>query len=196
MPSSGSERPIRSQLVMAVLVGIVLVAVPLYLLRRPSANVEETAEMPATSFGGILRTEIDAGVLAQEVVLGTAQRVRCGVSASQISQEGTLCDGLPALEAALSRAIQASVECAPRAGDDGSINYVLEADFGSHRLNVFAGKSGQWRGARVKKAVSCVQRALPKVDLSSVPHQHQYYAIAILATYPTREEVQRVPTFD
>ena len=191
-----SDRPIRSQLVVAVLVGIVLVAVPLYLLRRPSPSVSDASDTTARGFGGVLRTEVDAGTRAVEVALGSVQRVRCGISANQISNEGSLCDALPELEAALSRAIGTSVPCAPRAGEDGSINYVLEVDFGARRLNVFAGKSGQWRGPRVKKAVACVQRALPSLDWANVAHQHQYYAIAILATYPAPESVQRLPTFD
>ena len=181
----GSERPIRPQLVLGVLLGIVIVAVPLYLLRRPTPNVSET-NVPATlGFGSVLRTEIDAGVPAAEVTLGAAQRVRCGISANQISNEGSLCDALPELETALARA-----------GEDGSINYVLEVDFQSHRLNIFAGKSGVWRGPRVRKAITCAQRALPSPDWDNVPHQHQYYAIAILATYPTPETVHRLPTFE
>ena len=192
----GSERPIRPQLVLGVLLGIVLVAVPLYLLRRPSPAVSETSAPPTLGFGGVLRTEEDAGAPAAAVSLGPAQRVRCGVSANQISSEGSLCDALPELETALARAIVASVDCAPRAGEDGSINYVLEVDFSSHRLNVFAGKSGQWRGPRVRKAISCTQRALPGPDWANIAHQHQYYAIAILATYPVPETIHRLPTFE
>ena len=96
----GSERPIRPQLVLGVLLAIVLVAVPLYLLRRPAPNVSE-ANVPTTlGFGSVLRTEIDAGVPAAEVTLGPAQRVRCGISANQISSEGSLCDALPELDGA------------------------------------------------------------------------------------------------
>lgn len=192
----GSERPIRPQTVLGVLLAVVLVAVPLYLLRRPAPNVSETNVPAALGFGSVLRTEIDAGVPAAEVTLGPAQRVRCGISANQISSEGSLCDALPELETALARAIVASVDCAPRAGEDGSINYVLEVDFQSHRLNIFAGKSGLWRGPRVRKAITCAQRALPSPDWENVPHQHQYYAIAILATYPMPETVHRLPTFE
>ena len=96
----------------------------------------------------------------------------------------------------LSRAILGSLDCAPRLGSEGSINYVLEVDFASRRLNVFAGKSGQWRGARVKKTIACVQRALPELDWAGLQHQHQYYAVAILATYPAPDTIREQPTFD
>ena len=181
---------------MGVLAGIVLVAVPLYLLRRPSPNLSEAVDTPTLTFGRVVHTEADAGTRPLDVVLGPVQRVRCGASANQISNEGSACDALPQLETALSRAISGNVECAPRAGDDGSINYVLEVDFSSRRLNVFAGKSGQWRGSRVKKAVACVQRALPSLGWADVNHRHEYYAIAILATYPAPDTIHRQPTFD
>ncbi|HWO12867.1 MAG TPA: hypothetical protein VNN80_25385 [Polyangiaceae bacterium] len=194
-PGSG-ERPIRLQLVLAVLVAIVLIAVPLYLLRRPTPNESEPSDTPARGFGGVIRTEVDAGAAVVEVTLGPLQRVRCGDSASQAGTEGVLCDAPAPLGGVLSRAILGSLDCAPRLGSEGSINYVLEVDFASRRLNVFAGKSGQWRGARVKKTVACVQRALPELDWAGLQHQHQYYAVAILATYPAPETIREQPTFD
>lgn len=183
--ASSGERPIRAQAVVAFAVGVVLVAVPLYLLRRPgTASLSLLADAGAPGFGGVIRTEADAAAEATEVLLGPLQRVRCGPSATQISGEGGLCDALPLLEGALRQGIQSNVDCAPRAGKEGSINYVLEVDFTSNRSNVFAGKSGSWRGARAKKAVTCVLRSLPPLPWTDITHQHQYYAIAILATYP------------
>ena len=184
---------------MAFALGVVLVAVPLYLLRRPSASPLSLLPDPhASGFGGVIRTEMDAGAEATEVVLGHLQRVRCGPSATQISGEGGLCDALPLLEGALRQGIQNNVDCAPRGGKEGSINYVLEVDFTSNRLNVFAGKSGSWRGSRARKAVTCVLRSLPPLPWTDMTHQHQYYAIAILATYPepAAEPIDGLPAFE
>lgn len=197
--ASNSERPIRAQAVVTFALGVVLVAVPLYLLRRPgSSSAADLSESSQPGFGGVIRTEMDAGAEATEVLLGPLQRVRCGPSPNQISGEGGLCDALPLLEAALRQGIQSNVDCAPRAGKEGSINYVLEVDFTSNRLNVFAGKSGSWRGARAKKAVTCVLRSLPPLPWTDITHQHQYYAIAILATYPAPAAgpVDNLPTFE
>src|SRR5262245_28862309 len=100
--ASSGERPIRAQAVVAFAIGVVLVAVPLYLLRRPStAPLSLQPDPEVSGFGGVIRTEIDAGAEATEVVLGPLQRVRCGPSATQISGEGGLCDALPLLEGAL-----------------------------------------------------------------------------------------------
>jgi len=195
--SASSDKPIRSQVVVTIAVALVIVAVPLYLLRRPNPSPSNiTQETRSLGFGGVFRNDLDAGAEAGDVLLGTLQRVRCGASSTQTSGEGGLCDALPLLEAALRQAILSNVDCVARAGKEGSINYVLEADFTQNRLNVFAGKSGQWRGARTKKAISCVLRSLPPLAWTELAHQHQYYAIAILASYPAAEASDGLPTFD
>jgi hypothetical protein len=199
---AASERPIRSQPVLVFMVGLMLIAVPLYLLRRPEFHPIEPVTSPEVrSFGGVIRTEYDAGPSAPEVTLGPLQRVRCGASAADTIGEGSLCDALPLLEAALRQGILGSVDCAPRGGKAGSINYVLEIDFTSNRVNVFAGKSGKWRGARARKAVTCVLRTLPPLAWADIEHQHQYYAIAILASYPGsagdgQDDDEAMPTFE
>lgn len=196
-PSSSGERPLRAQLVIAGVLVLILIAVPVYLFRRPSGVASQPlADAGAPGFGGVIRAPIDASDGASGVDLGGVQRVRCGASATRISGEGGLCDALPALEAALRESIRESVECAPRTGAEGSINYVLEIDFASNRLNVFPGQSGKWRGPRARRATSCVLRSLPPVAWADIPHQHQYYAIAILATYPAPDPLEILPTFD
>jgi hypothetical protein len=197
--AASGERPIRAQAVVAFALGVVLVSVPLYLLRRPSTSSQSLLpDAGTTGFGGVIRTEVDAAAEATEVLLGPLQRVRCGPSATQITGEGGLCDALPLLEGALRQGIQSNVDCAPRTDKEGSINYVLEVDFTSNRLNVFAGRSGSWRGARARKAVTCVLRSLPPLAWADITHQHQYYAVAILATYPApaAEPSDGLPTFE
>ena len=182
---------------MTVVALLVVVAVPLYLLRRPATgSFPAAADTASQPFGGVVRSEADAGVSTDDVLLGPLQRVRCGPSATQQTGEGGLCDALPLLEGALRQSIVSNVDCAPHGNKEGSINYVLEVDFSQNRLNVFAGKSGSWRGARVRRAVTCVQRSLPPLPWTEIAHQHQYYAIAILASYPADEAVEGLPTFD
>lgn len=194
---SSSERPIRAQAVVGFALVLSLVAMPLYLLRRPGNDSRSApVEVDTPGFGGVVREEFDAGAAVTDVVLGPLQRVRCGVSASQTTGEGGLCDPLPMLEAALRQSILGNVDCAPRTGKEGSLNYVLEVDFTNDRLNLFAGQSGTWRGPRAKRAATCVLRSLPPLPWTDIAHQHQYYAIAILATYPAPEPSDGLPTFE
>jgi hypothetical protein len=188
---------VRAQLVIAGVLVLILVAVPLYLFRRPSGVASRPmVDAGAQRFGGVIREPVDASDAVSGVTLGPVQRVRCGPSATQTSGEGGMCDALPALEAALREGIRENMDCAPRTGAEGSINYVLEVDFSSNRLNVFPGKSGKWRGPRARRATSCVLRSLPPVEWADVSHQHQYYAIAILATYSAPDPLDVLPTFE
>ena len=196
-PGAGSERPLRAQLVVAGVLLLIIVAVPLYLLRRPRLSTppgEEKRE--ALAFGGIVKPRPDASTIASNVELGSVQRVKCSASPSRRGNEGGLCDALPGLETALRNGIQTTQDCAPRTGKQGSINYVLEVDFNKNRLNVFPGQSGKWKGPQARRAAKCVLSSFPPVSWDDVAHQYRYYAIAILATYPAPDPLEVLPDFD
>jgi hypothetical protein len=195
--AGGAERPLRAQLVLGSTLALVLIAIPIYLLRRPSDTPSSSlSEASVSLFGGVFHNEADASSPVAQVLLGPIQRVKCGPSSSQISNEGELCDALPALEAALRQSVLGALDCAPRTGKEGSINFVLEVDFENSRYNLFPGKSGKWRGPQARRAIQCVLRGFPPVDLATVSHQYGYYAIAILAVYPAPDPFEILPTFD
>jgi hypothetical protein len=191
--STSGERPLRAQLVVAGVVCVILIAVPLYLLRRPSGGPAPSATQSASASASPAAPApiaVDAGaVLAQKpaerVRLSPAQRVKCGASAMQARIEGGLCDSLPPIEAALATAIRAAADCAPKRKEEGSINFVLSVDFNQRSFHVFPGASGSWKGPQARKATDCVNRVFPNPDWGATPHQYRYYWIAILATYPT-----------
>jgi hypothetical protein len=93
-----------------------------------------------------------------------------------------MCDTLPPFEEALKQAILGNEGCAPKSKLKGSINYVLTIDFTQKKLHMFPGASGDWRGKQARRATSCVESALKVADWS-IPHQHRFYSIAVLATY-------------
>lgn len=194
------ERPLRAQLVIACVLGLVLLSIPLYLFRRPPsapAATPSAAGAGGPGFGGVVSTILDAGAPeATAVRLGPVQRVRCGASRRAARHEGVSCDALPTLEQALARAIRENLACAPRTNKSGSINYVLEVDFERQHLNLFAGKSGSFRGPGARAAAKCVLRGLSAPRLRDVQHQHRYYAIAILATYPAPDPFEALPVFE
>ncbi len=193
----GPERPLRAQLVVAVVVTLVLVAVPLYLLRRPSAQVEDADATARTVRPALIRNTVDAGPRElSNVTLGMVQRVTCSSSPGKPGNEGSLCDSLPVFEHALASAIKSTSECAPRTGKSGTINYVLSVNFSTKRLHVFPGASGSWKGPQAKAAAKCVKRALPKVDWDSVMHRYRYYMIAIMANYPAPDPLESLPAFE
>ncbi|MBX3126390.1 MAG: hypothetical protein KF718_06720 [Polyangiaceae bacterium] len=187
----GGDRPLRAQLVVAIVVGLVLLAVPLYLWRRPSGTENAPATASADALAASLAADAAAAAAAadaaaenERVRLSPPQRVKCAASATARGQEGDLCDRLEAFEQALARAIRENVDCAPRTGKQGTINYVLTVDFAAKRVHMFPGKSGEWKGPLARKAAECVKRAMVVPDWDSVKHQYRFYMIAQLATYP------------
>lgn len=176
----------------ALVVVCILIAVPLYLLRRPSgksgplpsasAAVDAgKAPVPSTSAGTSIGP-LDAGKPPERLRVGAVQHIRCGASAGG-GHEGNICDSLPLFEEALSKAVRENPDCCPKANEEGSVNYVLTVDFRRKALHLFPGASGQWHGKQARRAVTCVKRAFVSPDWGTTQHQYRFYTIAVLATY-------------
>ncbi|RYZ06327.1 MAG: hypothetical protein EOO73_16820 [Myxococcales bacterium] len=186
--SSGGDRPLRAQVVVGLVCVAVLIAVPLYLLRKPSfKGSAEAASASASASNGAGAPRAQPAPATPpapppRLTLGPVQKVRCGASAAATPNEGTLCDTLPPFEEALKQAILGNEGCAPKSKLKGSINYVLTVDFARKKLHIFPGASGDWRGKQARRATSCVEAAVKVADWN-VPHQYRFYAIAVLATY-------------
>ncbi len=186
--SGGGDRPIKAQLIVALVALIILLAVPLYLWRRPSihSNLQD-AGVPVPSASAptpqvVASVSLPTPFQPERARINPLQRVRCGASRTRASS-GVTCDALPALEHAFVEAINQSSDCAPKGEKVGSINYVLEVDFAHKTLHVFPGKSGDWHGPSARRATKCVEHAIGKPDFSAMPHAHAYYALAVMATY-------------
>ncbi|MFO7179170.1 MAG: hypothetical protein DIU78_010765 [Pseudomonadota bacterium] len=174
----------RAQLVVAIVSALTIVAVPLYLMHRPSGGstakqekapaVVVSAPLPAPSASAETKR-------SERIQLARAERVRCG-NGTRPTLEGGLCDRLVAFEEALANAIVDTEECAPRPKRPETINHVLRLDFEKRTLHVFPGASGDLRGTEARRATECVKRALAQPDWT-VPHLYRHYVIAILATY-------------
>jgi len=185
--SSGADRPLRAQVVVALVCAAMLIAVPLYLWRKPSTKTAAAlAAASASARGAALPAlkPVPAAPVAPppRLTLGAVQKVRCGASSAASPNEGSLCDALGPFEEALKQAIISSEDCAPKGKVKGTINFVLTVDFAHKKLHVFPGASGDWRGKQARRATSCVNAALKAPDFG-IPHQYRFYAIAILATY-------------
>ena len=161
-PGPGGERPLRAQLVVAICAAIVLLAVPLYLLRKPSGEADEAAASASAPLVPSITLTFDAGPAYEKVRLGAPQRHKCSASKGTRGQEGAMCDRLPFFEEALAKGIKDSVDCAPKTGKEGSINYALSIDFRRKKLTVFPGASGEWTGPKRSAPPSaCCGRCRP-----------------------------------
>lgn len=194
--SSGGG-PLRGQVVVAFVLVLILLGVPLYLMRRPALSESEapaaSAERKAKAKAGVTHSRIDAGAPKLRVKLGDVQRVKCSANVRQRGNEGPACDPLPAIEDQFKRAITAQADCAPKDAK-GSINFVLNIDFPTRQLNVFPGKSGEWKGPQAKRATQCVEKALATLKWDTVAHRYRFYTIAVLARYTA--DTRALPSFE
>lgn len=168
---------------MATVVAVLLIALPLYLLRRPSQEPAPVPGQMPTTFSPSVKVVNEGPKRDERLVLGPPERIRCGATQAGTGQSGQQCDALPFFEQTLSDAIDASVDCAPRTREGGTLNYVLKIDFAQKQMHVFPGASGSWRGPQARHATKCVKQGLKAPDWEKIEHQFRYYEIAILAKY-------------
>jgi hypothetical protein len=195
----GVDRVARLQTIAAVVLGLALIAIPLYLWRRPRSESPPVTSAvvgsaPGSPFG-------DAGADAQAslpaeptVSLSDAKVLECHDTGSKRTRPED-CDHLAAVEKGLATAISASATClggtAP--GAVGTLTYVVDASFlrKHHPIEVLVPRDGRQikglHGAQAGQAVSgcasLVKKGMESVALDGVPHAHARYKVAITATY-------------
>ena len=179
----------RVQVVAGLVAGLILVAVPLYLWRRPqpsSIPVADAAVAPSVKTAEPPRPVVPVPVVETappSIRLSPFSTIKCQ-SAGPGRTPPERCDHVTFFEEALSRAIRENASCAPPLPAGGDLSYVLELDFQKKKLNLFQGKSSTIKRDKSKELLRCVRRALPTPDWSTVPHQHSKYKVSVLASYP------------
>jgi hypothetical protein len=200
------DRATRVQLTVALVAGLVMVAVPLYLWRRPPRDAEvglsgivdfvpaqaATAKplSPLVAPLGLTMGALSAQPAApaapgggvRGVSVTDAKVLRCHkAGSSRVPSER--CDRQPFFEEALAKSVRDNAPCGPVTAVGGSVNFVLDVDYRAKKAKVWAGRSGTMR-QKAKDVIACVNRALPAPDWAQVPHQYEKYQIALMATYP------------
>lgn len=185
------ERPVRVQLIAALVLGLVLVASGLYLWRRPHTPSEtpaadalspSDAALVAADGGSLAIAAADAGSPAP-VTLSDARVLGCHDRGPRKTPPEQ-CDHLAPVEQALTTAITQAASCVP-AASGGTIEYVADVSFLHHKLSVLLPHLGRSvRDRKVLRACStAVRGAMQGVTLDGLDHQHARYRIAITATY-------------
>ncbi|MBK9265152.1 MAG: hypothetical protein IPM54_35895 [Polyangiaceae bacterium] len=184
----GGDRPVRVQIIIALVAGMILVAVPLYLWRRPKPESIPSADAAVASDAGVPDAAapppvfvIDAG--PPPVSLSPFKTIRCqNPGPGKTAPER--CDHVTFFEDSLARAIRENTACAPTGKNPITVSFVFEFDFRRKRTNLFSGKSSSVKKEKLKGLLRCVTRAMPKPDWPAIPHQYVKYKINVTATYP------------
>jgi hypothetical protein len=176
-------------MIIGLVVGLVLVAVPLYLWRRPEPGSTES-EQPAAEDAGLATVDgavpyiplVDAAA-APRVKLGPFEILRCQ-DAGPEKTPPERCDHLEFFEKGLARAIEDNAMCAPSTKTGATISFVMDISFRRKELKLYRGKSSSLAKAKTEELFRCVKKALPTPEWGSIPHQHARYVITVKATYP------------
>ncbi len=186
---SGNPGPVKSPLIVGLIALLVLVALPLYLLRRPRpmGPVPVDAALSAEVNDAALESSVvvlppDAGA-TKRIVLGEPHTVRCNSKGGgRVLVER--CDHLVAMEDALARSIRDNAGCAPPSASPFTVSFVLTVDFERKKIHVWAGRSGSLKKRSSGDLIRCVEHTIAPPDFASFAHQYARYDINVIASYP------------
>lgn len=182
-----ADRPARLQMIVALILGLVLVAIPLYLWRRPRA---ESISATGSGDSGVDPNAAGAPTTTappndDKPTIGEAKSILCqdpGPKKTAPEQ----CDHVADVEKAFAKAIEDTASCVPKDAGGGTIQYVVDVSFKRKALNVATPKEGRtMKNAKVVSACqSAVKNKLQALSLDAIQHGHARYKIAITAGYP------------
>jgi hypothetical protein len=187
--AGGLDRPARIQMVVALVLGLALVAIPLYLWRRPRSEGALGPEEAKTAAAAVLdASPAVADAAPPAVVLSEAVVLECHDSGSRRTSPDQ-CDHVAAVEKALAHAIEESASCVPTSSGGGVLPFVADISFARKRnpIQLTIGKDGRTlKGAKVSGAcATAVKHALGDLSLDGMAHAHGRYKVQIVATYPS-----------
>ncbi|HMI84344.1 MAG TPA: hypothetical protein VK550_09640 [Polyangiaceae bacterium] len=189
--TSSGPKPLRSPAVLGLLALLVLVALPVYLLRRPKPTKPAVTEPLPRAETSIVAIAPEAGpppvaietAASKRIVLADPKTARCTPKGGGRAT-AERCDRVAPFEDALARAIRDNVACAPPAAGPYTVSFVLSLDFDKKSLHLWAGRSGSMKKRSAGDLIRCVEHALVPPDWETVAHQFQKYDVNLMAAYP------------
>jgi hypothetical protein len=182
---------VRTQMIMLLIGVVVVVALPIYLYRRPKPIAPIDADAGARADFSEGGTDAGAGPIAMSADAGGAERMTLGDpkvvkcvprGGGRVTSER--CDHLVVLEDALARSIRDNLACAPPSAVPYTVSFVLTAEFDRRKLHLWAGHSGSLKKRNAGDLIRCVEHAITPPDWNTVAHQYSRYELNVMASYP------------
>lgn len=181
------DRPARVQMIVALVLFLVLVAIPLYLWRRPRAEsiAAATGSSSAAAVAAPPPTVTAPSPAEEKVTLSDVRVLSCHDPGPKRTPPDQ-CDHVAVVEQAVSKAVEESAACVAKDAGGGTIQYVVDVSFKRKGASVTTPKDGRtFRNTKVVASCqSAVKARLTALALDAAAHQHQRYKLAITATYP------------
>ena len=176
-------------MILALLLGILLFAVPLYLWRRPRSAppaLRVDAGGPDAARDVSAPPPLPDVPPAPPVKVADARVLECHDRGSKRTAPEQ-CDHVLAFEKAFGDAILAAHECVSLDAGAGSIEYVADLSFARKRspVTVTVPRDGRsFQNAKIAKDCAAGVRArLAAFPVTPLPHEHSRYKIAVVASY-------------
>lgn len=167
------------------ILGFVLVAVPLYLWRRPRPVPVDANPAASVDLASLADAGAEAAPPMSAVKLTDPIVLEChdpGPKRTAPEQ----CGHLPGFEKAFAKAILDSASCVPPNAGGGSLVYLADVSYGrpkNRSIMLTLPKDGRTVKGRAGQCESAVEHGLKSVVLDT-DHGHSRYKIQITATYP------------
>jgi hypothetical protein len=176
-------------MILTLLALLVLVAVPLYLWRRPKPIEADRSDGGLPPLADAEPADApppgqpEAGIAGgTRASLSEPKTIRCfPATGGRVSQER--CDRLTIIENAMVRAIRENAACAPQNPPAFTVSFVLWIDFARKKTHLWAGRSGTLKKRAATDLIRCVERALPEPDWDRISHQYAKYDINVMVSY-------------
>lgn len=188
------QRDVRLQAALALVVGIAIVAVPLFLWGRgkkrgtdpnaaASASASDIPGPPTVFFGDAgASVAIDAG--GRTVTFSEPKYLKCQ-DPGPAKTAPEKCDHLGPIEDLVTKAIADRVgSCLAPLATPQTVNVIVDVSFKRKKMKIKEGKDGStMAAAQRKKLVACVEKGLVAPNWDTVGHAHQRYLFQFLATF-------------
>jgi hypothetical protein len=190
------QRDVRLQAALALVVGVALVAVPLFIWGRgktkaaaptPSVSASDSiagdAGPPVVIFGDAgAAVSVDAG--GRSITFGEPKYLKCQ-DPGPGKTPPEKCDHLGPIEEIVTKAIaDRAAACAPPLTAPAIVNVVIDVSFKRKKMRVKAGKDGSTMPAAQRtKAIACVEKGIVAPDFDSIQHAHQRYLFQFPTTF-------------
>lgn len=194
------QRDVRLQAALALVVGIAIVAVPLFIWGRgkkrgddhgaaasASASTEEAG--PPTVFFGDAGAAVSVDAGGRTVTFGEPRYLKCQ-DPGPGKTPPEKCDHLGPIEDLVTKAIAEQVAtCLPTLPTTQTVAFVVDTSFKRKKVKLKDGKDGSTMPAQQrKKLVACIEKGLTAPNWDTVGHAHQRYLFQFLATFgPTAQ---------
>jgi hypothetical protein len=185
---------VRGPVLLGIVAMLLLMALPIYLWRRPKPmavpRLEEVARAEVDRGGSVVGPGPGAGAAVAVADAGAGKKlmlleprvVRCfHQGGGRVS--GERCDSPAPFQDMLARAIRDNLPCAPPTASSYTVSFVLSVDFERKSTHLWAGRSGSLKKRNAADLIRCIEHAIAPPDWGTT-HQHAKYDINIVASYP------------